>query len=370
MSLLRLAKSVPLRLSAILVLVFLLAFSLTSIAAAEKGTAHNVRSADVGAVTIDGNPLRIIVAKDGSAQVVYKYSDIGPDGQFYPDEETLADQGLFVWLDGRVYGPDFENHPASAYCTDEFPTPFTEVSQTGPTGNGSASSPWVVTTTLRAGAAQIVETVTYVNGQEYARWDARITNTGLVPTGGASAQETLNLTLFHAGDIYLKGSDEGYPYYNASTGGIGGQNQDRNWFIVFQPITPATKYKEADYCTIWEDIGGATAPGAGFDNTTADPNTVIDNGAGLQWSNLSIATEQSVTISDYVSFANVANVIPTPTPTLTATPTAPAGPTATPTATSTPRPPEVPEPGSLALLVTGLAGMGGYLGLRARRLRR
>src|SRR5439155_7209246 len=93
----------------------------------------------------------------------------------------------------------------------------------------------------------------------------------------------------------------------------------------------------------------------------------IDNGAGLQWSNLSLAAGGSTTISSFVSFGATAVVVPTPTPSgaPTATPTA----TPTPVAVPPPPPPAIPEADPLLLVGGGLSGLAGYVAFQLRHAR-
>lgn len=237
--------------------------------------------------TINGNPLRIVVSSKSNIQVYYAGIDLG---QFYHPNQSEANHGIFLWVNNKTYGPVSANYN------------FTEVSQSGPTGDGSAASPWVVTTVLAAGSTgiRVNQRVTYVNGQPYFRLDSQITNTG-------SASSTV--TYFHAGDLYLEGSDRGYGYYNSSTGGVGGYNSSRNWYVVLQPETPATKYEEDHYSTIWNHITSGNGPGSGFDNSIN--SSLVDNGAGLQWSDIALSSGQSRTISSWVSFGTAPVSVPT-----------------------------------------------------------
>jgi uncharacterized repeat protein (TIGR01451 family) len=242
--------------------------------------------------TVNCAPLTILVAADGSAQVQYAYvPPVSPNGQFYPAGQSLADMGIFLWIGSSAYGPDFGTR-TSAYGSP--PLAFTQLSQGNVSGSGTSGDPWVVTETLSAGVtgAQILQKITCVNGQQYYRMDSTIANTSNNP---------INVTYFHAGDIYLKGSDSGYGYYDPGTGAIGGKNQTQDWFVLFVPSTPATKYEENDYSTIWNKIGQGGAQGSGFASSYR-PADFIDNGAGLQWSNIAVLAGQSTTISDFVSF--------------------------------------------------------------------
>ena len=323
--------------------IFALVLGMTLTVYADKGTpaTPGARLSAATYTSISGNPLTILVATDGSAQVYYTGQS---GGQFYDGGEALCDHGDFLWAGGVAYGPDFADANRSSAGND--PTPLTEVSQSGLTGDGSAGNPWVITTTLGAGqtGVQETQTVTYVNGQQYYRVDATLSNT---------SQTATTVTFFHAADLYLQGSDNGYGYYNASTGGVGGYNQAQNWYIVFQPITAATRYEEDGYGTIWDHISSGSTPGPGLDNSI-NP-AYLDNGAGLQWSDIALAPSQvggisayrgvisAITVSFYVAFGvSPEQILPTPTPTgtvvpPTATPTVVA-PTATPTVVATPTP--------------------------------
>jgi hypothetical protein len=68
--------------------------------------------AQTALTTISGNPLRINVGADGSFQV---YNTAVPGvGQIFPTGASLADMGVFAWIDGTLYAPDFANHGGTA----------------------------------------------------------------------------------------------------------------------------------------------------------------------------------------------------------------------------------------------------------------
>jgi WD40 repeat protein len=175
------------------------------------------------------------------------------------------------------------------------PIPYSELGTIGPTGDGSAANPWLLTTTLEAPGAQlqIEQRISYVNGSDFIGYEWLVRNTG-------AAQ--LEFTLFHAADLYLNGDDQGTGYYNPTTSAIGGRNRTQDQFELFVPATPASAYQEAGYNTIWRAISASGVPGTGFDNTTVPE--YLDNGAGLQWSGRTLAPGATESIRDYLSFAD------------------------------------------------------------------
>jgi hypothetical protein len=244
-----------------------------------------------GLLEIAGAPLRIQVGNNGSVQV---YHQRFSHGATYGS----ADSGFFIAIGSTVYGPDMPgtNSSSAANATSR----LSLVSHEGPSGSGSQADPFRVTTTQNlvdsAATLGVVQTISYINGNNYFQLDWRVTNNG----GGQSCFKA-----YHAADIYFADSDLGIGYYNAASGAIGGFNQARDWFMVFAPLTPATRYKEAGYRIIWNDVGAAVD----LDNSV-DPN-YIDNGIALQW-NVCLNPGESTVISDLWSFGDSeAAVIPT-----------------------------------------------------------
>ncbi len=245
---------------------------------------------------ISGSPLEITVNDNTSTAINY-------NGllQYYGNNA----EGAYVWYNGQVYGP-MPQVPAGNPVQAWQPVSHTL------SGSGTGANPWQIRTVVAAGSSlYLTQTVSYVQGDIYATYNFDVT-----------APPTATWTLFQAADLYTAGDDCGLPYYDAATGDIGGRNSSTNFYQYFRPLTAADHHMEAFYRTIWDAIGNASGPGAGF-NDTLDSGD-IDNGAGLQWQRSGNAIVRSL-----AAFGDV--IVPTFTP----TPTNTAIPTTTPTATST-----------------------------------
>jgi hypothetical protein len=224
---------------------------------------------------IDGSHLRIQVGANGSVQVFHR--DYAQGAAYGPGAS-----GAFIAVGQDVYGP--------AMAAGPFFNPLTPVSNRGPTGAGTAGDPFRIVTTQRlegSGAAlDVVQTVSYVNDEEHFRLDWQITSRG-------DAQTCFKL--YHAADLFFADDDRGRGYYDADSGAVGGFNQDRDWFMVFVPLTPADHYGEAFYSSIWADVSSARDLDDGVDDG------YVDNGVALQWDRC-LGAGESVTISDRWSF--------------------------------------------------------------------
>ena len=293
-------------------------------------------------ITITGNPLRVTIGADSSIQVYH--SRWGSFGQVYGWQDGSADSGIWLQVGDEIYGPDacFANRATTNLFTVR---PWTRVSQTGPTGAGTAGDPWVVTTVLDAGTTgvRMTQRASYVNGQDYFRlqWD--------VANFSGSSQA---ISLFHAADSYFANDDYGQGYHDAASGAVGSYVSGGPWYMLFVPETPATAYQEGWYFDVWLGIGycgdnqtcpvsGSCAAGPGFDNLIDTSAGGVDNGFGLQWQR-TLGSGAVASVSDWWTFGTLPTIpgqepsSPTPTPTSTRTPTATATPTPTPTATVTP----------------------------------
>ena len=231
----------------------------------------------------------IWIGNELSCQVAYSGDS---SYEFYPPGSEPADCGTFVSTGGTLYGPDFSNHDGTATSTGD--TPFTPVSQSAVTGAGTSGSPYSVTTVATAGTTglTVTEVDSYVVGSESYRTDVTVANSG---TSSVSA------LLYHAGDCYLQGSDQGYGFVDPATNGpactANANNSPAGRVEEFQPITPGIHYVETGYSTVWGDIGAqADLP------NTCDCTTFEDNGAGINW-DISVPAAGQVTYSFLTDFS-------------------------------------------------------------------
>jgi len=188
--------------------------------------------------------------------------------------------GTWTIVDGVLYGPFLS---ASAY---------TPVSQTGPTGTGTASDPYKIVTVVDLGATgvRLTQTDTYTTGLESFRTDVALANT-------SASSHTVRV--YRAADCYLQNSDSGYGAYDAGTGavacttGLDPGSRIEQWF----PITPGSHAFESFYSTVYSRISSLLP----FDDTCGC-TTLQDNGAGLSW-DATIAGSSSKTFSSLITFS-------------------------------------------------------------------
>ena len=232
----------------------------------------DVPFADIGSA----GPLEhIYLGNELSCQVkLPNETDLG----FYPPDAIPGDCGTFLFNAGTLYSPDFDQHSSTATGNLPSPQPFKPVSQTPVTGSGTSADPFSVTTVVDAGSSglRISERDRYVVGERFYTSEITISNS----TG---AEQTASL--YHAGDCYLAGVDDGYGFNDSAAGGIfcaaNANNQPHARIIGFRAVgseSAGFTYVENFYGTVWSMIDGSPFP------NTCDCDINQDNGAGLQWS--------------------------------------------------------------------------------------
>lgn len=196
--------------------------------------------------------------------------------ELFPPGATPGSCGTLVTVGGQLFAPDFANHDGSATSALGSYTPFSAVSQSPVSGNGSAASPFTVTTVANAGGTglRVTDVDTYVAGQEAYRTAITLEN-----TSGA----TVSGVLYRAGDCFLQESDTGFGFIDAGAGAAGcalnPNNSPAGRIEQWYPETAGARFMEAGYSEVWAHIATKTP----FPNTCKCDQS-IDNGAGLSWS--------------------------------------------------------------------------------------
>ena len=232
---------------------------------------------------IYGDPLTINVNSNGTIQVFHsKYEG---HGNVFGDEFDGA-SGLFVAIEGDVFG-----HEVPAWRGAEL-IPMNEVGHTGTFGAGTEDDPFQIITVLELADAgyglRIEQKVSYIDGKDYFQLDWEFTNTG---------GEELGFKFYHGADIYFALADEGFGY--EANGAVGGYNRDEEWYMAFEPLTPADHFQEDIFSTIWEIIGrGENLIDAVIEDREED------NGIALQW-DINLGARGSETVSDRWRFGDM-----------------------------------------------------------------
>lgn len=257
-----------------------------------KGVVNPAPTAAPAVAVINGNPLTINVGSDFTFQV---YNSAVPGtGQIYPPDSGggTADMGWFVRSGSTKYAPDFTQHGGTATGNIGANTAWTAGTQSGVSGNGSAATPYTVTTTNTLPTLNLTATqvVTYVNGQNYFRKSFTLANA----SGAAVSVRT-----FLGADIYLAGSDSGIPV--RVSGAPGGKDCGAGTYNILMIPTGSvapTGYSATGYSSIWSQIG------AGALDNAVNPGGCMDNGSALQW-DYSVPGGGSATIEGVTSFGAI-----------------------------------------------------------------
>jgi hypothetical protein len=235
---------------------------------------------------ITGSPLAVFIGGRGQLQA---FRSGETRGIFFASDEQLGDAGFFLAFPAPVLG----GVPAgSVWGFSGSAGPFglqsyTEISQTPPTGDGTAGTPFTQVTTYAVKPAAtplltVKQTTTYVNGanQFDVRWD--VTNT----SGAAQHFKALS-----AADFYFEGSDRGTGVFTPGPPRfVGGTNADTGrsgGFVEATANSPAwSHYQAFNYPDVWDDAveqAGASLNPVFNDTVEGESD---DNAGGIEWDNM------------------------------------------------------------------------------------
>ena len=272
---------------------------LASSAAVQAATAPPASSSPialaVGYVTINGvnpSPLsKIHIGEELSFQMYHRA--FGSIGQIYPPSGNKpADMGLFARVGSTLFAPNFAQHGGTATGALGAYTPWTPVSTSALSGDGSLAAPYryVVTCDAAATGLRLEMTITYANANDYVLHDLRFVNQSAAP---------ITFDAYIGSDFFLANSDNGIPYRIASSVATGGQDCPSQVYSVLHiPITPADRYTAAGYASVWQQIGAG-------DLNNAVSTGCIDNGAALQWKGRTLQAGGSLVIKTATSFGAI-----------------------------------------------------------------
>lgn len=215
---------------------------------------------DIGSKT---GPLRHIwIGADGSFQVEHVAD---ANFEFYPPTSHLADAGVFLATDGRLYTPDLAGHDATGLSIGS--NLFDQHSQSVvATANGVSR----VITQLQTLGDDLTLTLvdTYVHGQACWRTDIIIQNDYI---------EAYEVILYRAGNAYLHGNDNGYGITRPRGAvGVADTSPASGATLWMIPVTPGN-YQEDDVVTLFRQIDD----GYSLTDTVAGN---ADAALGLSWS--------------------------------------------------------------------------------------
>ncbi len=242
-------------------------------------------------VTIQGDPLKINVAADGSFQVFN--AAVPGNGQVFPTNCQYGDFGVFARVGSSLIAPNFPAHTCGT-ATGNLGTytPWTTVSISPVSGTGDSGSPYTVTVALAAQAIHLTITVTYVNGNNFFRLRKQF-------SGAVSAP----MTAYLGADIFLASSDFGIFFFEPDLNAPGGVDcqSPPTYHILLIPTQPsqANHISDAVYSDLWTEIGH----GSLNDNVT--PGGCVDNAAALEWDNVLTPGTTTALIQSAVSFGSI-----------------------------------------------------------------
>jgi hypothetical protein len=224
--------------------------------------------------------------------------------EFFPSEDQDGSCGTDVSIGGQLFGPAGNGWSAG--------------SQSGVTGAGTAADPLALTTIVEgldpssdALLATLTEKDSYVVGSEFYRTDMTVTNNTSSPQP---------VTVYHAADCFLQGSDSGFGFLDAANGTVGctqtANDSPAALIEEFAPLTPGDHYFEGGFDDATDVIpGGKTdyPDTCDCNGNPGDPGFAEDNGEGLNW-DTTLAPGQSQTFSMISNFSpNGVTTLPIPT---------------------------------------------------------
>ena len=244
-------------------------------------------------VTINGDPLKINVAADGSFQVFN--AAVPGNGQIFPTGCNFGDMGVFADINGNLFAPNFTAHTcgtATGSLGASTPWHTNSISQVQGSGNGPSPFTVVVSLSAPGTGVSLTLTVTYVNGDNFFRMRKVFTSQG---------NRTVKVWL--GADIFLASSDAGIFFFEPSLHAPGGVDcpTPPTYHILLIPTQPAQAdhIEDDGFATIWTHIGQRHL------NDNVTPAGCVDNGAALEWDNALTPGVSSVIIQSAVSFGSI-----------------------------------------------------------------